>query len=103
MTPTESDSKKQSQEEKRFSPEVNIERPKRSKRSIVNSPKPRSTVRESLTRNFEEEPCLDGGEEPMAKIVKMETDKERVFFQSEIQLTFREFRILIGQMRHILY
>ena len=79
MTPTESDSTKQSQEEKRFSPEVNMERPKRSKRSIVNSPKPRSIVRESLTRSFEEEACLDGGEEPMAKIVKMETDKELGF------------------------
>ena len=55
MTPTESDSKKQSQEEKRFSPEVNMERPKRSKRSTVNSPKSRSTVREFLT-SFEEEP-----------------------------------------------
>ena len=37
------------------------------------------TVRESLTRSFEEEACLDGGEEPMAKIVKMETDKEQGF------------------------
>ena len=60
-----------------------MERPKRSKRSIANSPKPRSTVRESLTRSFEEEACLDGGEEPMAKIVKMETDKELGFSKGE--------------------
>ena len=93
MTPTESDSKKQSQEKERFSPEERLERAKRLKRSIANSPKPRSTVRESLARraSFEEEPCLDGGEEPMAKIVKMETDKEQGFLPTSDWLTNQNF------------
>lgn len=77
MTPGETDSKKRSQDEGRFLPEVNMERAKRSKRSNVNSPKPRATVRESRPSSFEEESRLDTGEEPMAKIVKMETDKEQ--------------------------
>ena len=68
MTPTETDPKKLSQDERRFLPEVNMERAKRLKRSNVNSPKPRPTVRESRPRSFEEESPLDTGEEPMAKI-----------------------------------
>lgn len=80
MTPTETDPKKRSQDERQFLPEVNMERAKRSRRSTVNSPKPRATVRESRPSSFEEESHLDTGEEPMAKIVKMETDKEQGYF-----------------------
>ena len=84
MTPTESESNKRSQDERPFSPEMNMERSKRSKRSNVNSPKPRSNVRTdsresygSRQNSFEEEPRPDTGDEPIAKIVKMETDKEQ--------------------------
>ena len=80
MTPAETNPKKQSQDEGRFLPEVNMERAKRSKRSNVNSPKPRATVRESRPSSFEEESRLDTAEEPMVKIVKMETDKEQGYF-----------------------
>ena len=80
MTPTETDPMKLSQDERRLLPEVNMERAKRLKRSNVNSPKPRPTVRESRPRSFEEESPLDTGEEPMAKIFKMETDKEQGYF-----------------------
>ena len=77
MAPAESEPRKRSQDETHFTPEKTMERLKRSKRPNVNSPKPRSTVRESRPSSFEEETCLDTAEEPIAKIVKMETDKEQ--------------------------
>ena len=79
MAPTESDSKKRSQDDRPLSPEV--ERSKRTKRSNVNSPKTTSVVqnrpesRGSRQSSFEEESRIDPVHE--AKLIKTEKDKEQ--------------------------